>query len=425
MNPSISNQFLPNPFPSIKTTTTATSTGDSGDEIPPPPPHQPNFIHHKIPKTPSSSATAYHHPLSTITGHTDSVSCLALCGEFILSASHAKEIMVWQQPDLRLFAKFGHGRGSVKAVVTVGNKIFTAHQDSKIRVWRVSRINHENNNIFKLVETLPTTKDYFGSFMNHNNYIQTRRHHRRLWIEHTDTISCLSVRNGFIYSGSWDRTVKIWRLSDYKCLESIKAHDDAVNALTIADDGTVFSASADGKIKAWERQQQQQQQGSLHFLKFILEGHKDISINSVVVSGDVGGGTVVYGGGSDGYVMGWSWGEGLKKVVEVHAHKMAILCMCMKGEILCTRSTDQSIGVWKKEVKGLTKIGVMLGHEGPIKCLHVSPSSIGGGFLVYSGSIDKSIKVWWVPRYSGRTKVEDFNSLVKVRKVVTTPTILF
>ncbi|XP_024987916.1 protein JINGUBANG-like [Cynara cardunculus var. scolymus] len=415
MNSLISSELLAIPLLSIKITGSASNSSDAGsndDEIPAPAAPQP-FVHYGIPKTPSSFA--YHHPLSTVTGHTESVSCLALCGEFILSASHAKEIMVWQQPDLRLFTKFGHGRGSVKAIVTVGSKIFTAHQDSKIRVWKVSR---SLENIFKLVETLPTTKDYLGKFMNHTNYIQTRRHHRRLWIEHTDTISCLSIHNDLIYSGSWDRTIKIWRLSDYKCLESIKAHDDAINALTTSK-GTVLSASADGKIKAWERRQRRPE-GS-HVLKFILEGHKDISVNSVVVSGD---GTVVYGCGSDGYVMGWSSDDNWKKVFEVQAHKMAVLCMCMKGEILCTGSTDHSIGVWKKEVKGLTKIGVMLGHEGPIKCLQVSPSSIGGGFLVYSGSLDKSIRVWWVPQYSGRTKVEDFNSPVKITKAITTP-ILF
>nr|XP_043625824.1 protein JINGUBANG-like [Erigeron canadensis] len=366
---SISNQFQ---TPS-RTSTSSTSDDASteSDEIP----TKPSRV---IPTAVS------HRNLSVITDHTESVSCIALCGEFIITASHGKEIMVWQQPDFRLFTTFGNGRGSVKALVTLGTKILTAHQDSKIRVWKVSR-NLEN--IFKLVETIPTKKDYFGKFMKNGNYIQTRRNHKRLWIEHTDTISCLTVYKNLIYSGSWDRTIKIWRVNDFKCLESIKAHDDAINAIIVSK-GRVFSASADGKIKAWG----QKVDGS-HFLNGIVEGHKDVSMNAVVVSGD---GTVVYGGGSDGYVMGWlvdSW----KLVIEVEAHKMSILCMCMKGEILCTGSTDKSIGIWKREVNGLTKVGSMNGHEGPIKCLQVSPSNIGGGFLVYSGSLDKSIRVWWVP----------------------------
>nr|GEV90862.1 protein JINGUBANG-like [Tanacetum cinerariifolium] len=403
MNHSIQyDQFSTNPFASVTTTSSDASgcTSDSDDTSPP--------LHHLtpriIPKTPFLSSFSYRS-LSVITGHTESVSCIALCGEFIITASHAKEIMVWQQPDLRLFTKFGQGRGSVKALVTFGTKIFTAHQDSKIRVWRVSR-NVEN--IFKLVDTLPTRKDYLGKFMIHSNYIQTRRNHKRLWIEHADTISCLTVDNNLIYSGSWDRTLKIWRLSDFRCLESIKAHDDAINALS-SSTGTIFSASADGTIKAWGRMNKLGQEGE-HYFKGILEGHKDISINAVMVSDD---GSVVYGGGSDGYVMVWLV-DGWKMVYEVEAHKMSILCMCMKGDILCTGSTDRSIGVWKREGKGLIKMCVMKGHDGPIKCLQVAPNSIGGGFLVYSGSIDRSIRVWWVPN---RSKGDDFKT--KITKTTT------
>ncbi|XP_024984048.1 protein JINGUBANG-like [Cynara cardunculus var. scolymus] len=384
--------------PLLSSTTTSSSGASSDADESPATSHR--FIPYKILKTPFSGSS--YRSLSVLTGHDGSVSCLAICGEFILSASHGKDIIVWQQPDLRQFTKFGQGDGSVKAVVTAGNKVFSAHQDSRIRVWKVSR---SSENIFKLVDTLPTTKDYLGKFMKQSNYVQTRRHHKRLWIEHADSISCLTVYDGLIYSGSWDKTLKVWRISDLKCLESIKAHDDAINSL-IASKGIVYSASADGKIKAWGRTDDPK---SSHSLKGILEGHKDISINSVVVSDD---GTVVYGGGSDGYIMGWLGSKDIdswKNVCEVKAHKMAILCMCIKGEILCSGSTDTSICIWKREVKGLTKIGVVKGHGGPIKCLQASPNSFGGGFLLYSGSLDKSIRVWWVPQYDEGVNNEDSN----------------
>ncbi|XP_054816566.1 protein JINGUBANG-like [Prosopis cineraria] len=214
------------------------------------------------------SGFSLHRSLAVLSGHIGSVSCLALCGEFILSASQGKDIIVWQQPDLRVFTKFGQGDGSVKALVSVGDKVFTAHQDSRIRVWKVSR---SSENVFRLVDSLPTTKDYLGKFMKQSNYVQTRRHHKKLWIEHADSISCLTVCDGLIYSGSWDKTLKVWRLSDLKCLESIKAHDDAINGL-VSSNGVVYSASADGKIKAWT----QGKEKKTHSLKGILEGHKDV-----------------------------------------------------------------------------------------------------------------------------------------------------
>ncbi|KAL6137851.1 hypothetical protein ACLB2K_063140 [Fragaria x ananassa] len=72
-----------------------------------------------------------------------------------------------------------------------------------------------------------------------------------------------------------------------------KAHDDAINGL-VASKGIVYSASADGKIKAWGKEGK-----SSHCLKGILEGHKGVSFNSVVVSED---GRWVNGGGSDGFL---------------------------------------------------------------------------------------------------------------------------
>ncbi|RZB73696.1 protein JINGUBANG-like [Glycine soja] len=363
------------------------------------------FCSHRIPIAIVSGFFHSHRSLAVLSGHVGSVSCLALCGEFILSASQGKDIIVWQQPDLRVFAKFGQGDGSVKALASVGNKVFTAHQDSRIRVWKVSR---SSENVFKLVDTLPTTKDYLGKFMKQSNYVQTRRHHKRLWIEHADSISCLTVYSGLIYSGSWDKTLKVWKLSDLKCLESIKAHDDAINGL-VACKGVVYSASADGKIKAWGRKDGK----GGHALKVILEGHKDVSFNAVVVSED---GKWVYGGGSDGFVMGWEGCGGFescwKLVSETKAHEIAVLCMCLMGELLCSGSADKSIGIWRREAFGkLCKVGVISGHEGPVKCLQASSNRIGGGFLLYSGSLDRSVRVWWVPRYNNDAEeVNDNNS---------------
>ncbi|XP_010552752.1 PREDICTED: myosin heavy chain kinase B [Tarenaya hassleriana] len=339
---------------------------------------------------PSSGA---YKPLAILSGHMGSVSCVALCGEFLLSASQGKDIIVWQQPDLRVFAKFGQGEGSVKALVTVGNKVFTGHQDSRIRVWKVSR---SSENAFRLVHTLPTTKDYLGRFMKQSNYVQTRRHHKRLWIEHSDSISCLAVHDGFIYSGSWDKTLKVWRTSDLKCVESIKAHDDAINGL-VAGGGRVYSASADGKIKIWGKGKKG------HELKATLEGHADVSVNSVVVSE---GGRWVYGGGSDGFVMGWERreeeGEDRWRLgTEMRAHKMAVLCMCVQGEFLCTGSADKTIAVWRRQGSGcLSKVRAIEGHEGPVKCLQASPNTVGDGFMLYSGGLDKSLRVWWVPKHT-------------------------
>ncbi|MCD7450159.1 hypothetical protein HAX54_003940 [Datura stramonium] len=242
----------------------------------------------KISRIPISCFHSYKS-LAVLSGHVGTVSCLALCGEFILSASQGKDIIVWQQPDLRQFTKFGTGDGSVKALVTVGSKVFTAHQDSKIRVWK------------------------------------TRRHHKKLWIEHADSISCLAVCNGYIYSGSWDKSLKL----------------------------------ADGKIKAWGKEGEKG--GTTHSTKGILR------VIKMFLS-----------------TLWWFL-------------KMGILHM--GGGLM----VDQLIRVFAygkgKSMEDCLNLVSSKGHEGPVKCLGVSPGSVGGGFMLYSGSLDKSLRVWWIPAH--------------------------
>ncbi|XP_062187648.1 protein JINGUBANG-like [Phragmites australis] len=327
--------------------------------------------------------------LTVLRDHPGSVSCLSLCGEFLLSASTGADIVAWQQPDLRCFARFGHGEGSVKALAAAGGRVFSAHQDGRVRVWRVSR---RSENAFKLVAALPTARDYLGRIFRQGSYVQTRRNHRRLWIEHADSISCLAVHDGVVYSGSWDKTLKVWRISDLKCLESIRAHDDAVNAVA-ADGGVIYSASADGRVKAWEKGK------ASHYLHGVLIARDGVSWNAIAVSID----RRVYAAGSDGHVVGWDrlrsraaarW----SLACDVKAHEMAVLCLCVVGDLLCTGSADKTIGLWRWQSSGeITKVGAIRGHEGPVKCLQASWCRVSNGCMVYSGSLDKSIRVWWVP----------------------------
>lgn len=364
---------------SSSTSSTTTSSSPSPHAFPP----------HAMPQ-PQGPCKA----LAVLRDHAGSVSSLSLCGEFLLSASTGGDIVAWQQPDLRRFARFGHGEngGSVKALAAAGGRVFSAHQDGRVRVWRVSR-RSRSENAFKLVAALPTARDYLGRVFRQASYVQTRRNHRRLWIEHADSISCLAVHDAVLYSGSWDRTLKVWRIADLKCLESIRAHDDAVNAVA-ADAGVVYSASADGRVKAWEKGK------AAHFLQGVLVARDGVSWNALAVSA---ADRRVYAAGSDGHLAGWDRLGGRTAArwslaCDVKAHDMAVLSLCVVRDLLCTGSADKTIGLWRRQSGGeLAKVGVVGGHEGPVKCIQASWCRLSNGCMVYSGSLDKTIRVWWVP----------------------------
>ncbi|PSS36436.1 Myosin heavy chain kinase [Actinidia chinensis var. chinensis] len=317
---------------------------------------------------------------------------LATSGDLLYTGSDSKNIRVWKNQ--KEFSGFKSNSGLVKAIVIAGERIFTGHQDGKIRLWKVSR---KNPSVHKRIGTLPTLKAYVKSSMNPSNYVEVRRNKNAVWIKHFDAISCLSLSEdqSLLYSASWDKTVKVWRVSDSKCLESITVHDDAVNAVVSGFDGLVFTGSADGTVKVWRREMQGK--GTKHFFSQILL-KQDCAVTALAVNRTA---MVLYCGSSDGLVNFWEREKLLSHNGVLRGHKLAVLCLATAGSIVFSGSADTTICVWKREGEGEhTCLSVLTGHSGPVKCLAIEEDREARGrdsaWIVYSGSLDKSVKIWRV-----------------------------
>ncbi|VFQ67885.1 unnamed protein product [Cuscuta campestris] len=331
-------------------------------------------------------------------GHVYSV---AATGGLLYTGSESKNIRVWK--NLRDYSGFKSSSGFVKAIVVWGEKIFTGHQDGKIRIWS------GKNQSYKRVGSLPTTKDYLKTAINPNGYVEVRRRRKVPWLKHYDAVSCMSVDQDscLLYSGSWDKTLKVWRLSDNKCVQSIKAHHDAVNSVVVGFDRLVFTGSADGTVKAWRREVAG---GRSRNYKLVSVGtllKQDNAVTSLAVSAESG--TVyLYAGSSDGLVNFWEMeGKFMTYGGVLRGHKLAVLCLAATGSLVATGSADKSICLWRREEGGAHAcMSVLTGHSGPIKCLAVEEVASGeedGGdrrWLVYSGSLDKTVKVWSVTEHA-------------------------
>lgn len=209
-----------------------------------------------------------------------------------------------------------------------------------------------------------------------------------------------------MYSVSWDKSFKIWDLSSgyYRCLESLNAHDDAINAVVVSDDGTVYTASADGCIKAWKIDHKVKRYSLVSSV-----GKQKPTVNALAMNGD---GTVLFSGGSDGTICRWENNNKCeeKNVVlmeTLRGHSGAILCLVNVNELLASGSADHTVRIWQRERRdggGYCCRGVLEGHEKPVKSLVVIS---GGGeeddksegdvvVTLFSGSLDGEIKVWEV-----------------------------
>jgi WD40 repeat protein len=68
---------------------------------------------------------------------------------------------------------------------------------------------------------------------------------------HTDSVNCVTVVDGKIISGSYDKTLRIWDLSDGTCLKVLQGHTHSVNCVTVYD-GKIISGSHDDTLRIWE-----------------------------------------------------------------------------------------------------------------------------------------------------------------------------
>ncbi|XP_073050177.1 protein JINGUBANG [Primulina eburnea] len=357
---------------------------------------------------PPASASAYHQGLVTLKGHSSYVFSLTLAGKYLYSADSNGEIRVWDRinpSDNNSCNGYtvAEGYGAVKFMVVLGEKLFTAHQDNKIRVWKVDNSSFPAQK-YKINATLPTINDRCSKLFSARNYVKVRKNKKCTWVHHIDAVSALSLSKdgSLLYSVSWDRTLKLWRTADFRCLESVQnAHDDAINAVVSSADGHIYTGSADKKIKVWKKNEGDQK----HSLVATLEKHKS-AVNALALSTD---GSVLYSGACDRSIIVWGKDGGAAHMVVAGAlrgHTKAILCLTVVADLLCSGSADKTVRVWRRGTgKSYSCLAVLEGHKSPIKCLtaalddNTSNDHSGKSCLVYSGSLDFDVKTWqiWLP----------------------------
>ncbi|CAL9237072.1 unnamed protein product [Arabidopsis halleri] len=67
---------------------------------------------------------------------------------------------------------------------------------------------------------------------------------------HSDEVKCFVVGGQRLYSGSVDKTIKVWDLDTLQCIMTLRQHSDTVTSL-LCWDQYLLSSSLDGSIKVW------------------------------------------------------------------------------------------------------------------------------------------------------------------------------
>ncbi|KAL5212942.1 hypothetical protein ABZP36_023789 [Zizania latifolia] len=375
-----------------------------------------------------STSASLHQCISTIKVHSSSsyVSALAVDGDSLYMASSDGSIRLWtldnerrrqeqaeQQDDScssTASTTAADTNSPVKSLLATGNGglLLSSHQDGKIRAWRAGS-RRDGDWQLVLCTVLPTAVDRLRTCLLPWSYVEVRRHRRRTWVHHVDAVTALAVSpdGALLYSTSWDRSLKVWRLPNFRCVESIApAHDDAINALAVSPDGRVYTGSADKKIKVWRRGPGQKK----HALVGTMERHLS-AVNALALGAN---GVVLYSGACDRSVVVWEsaddGGGGMEATGTLRGHAKAILCLAAAGEIVCSGSADRTVRVWRRGAdKVYTCLAVMESHGTAVKSLalvrgrdhgpcssETGSSSHNSSTLICSGALDGDVKIWSV-----------------------------
>ena len=187
---------------------------------------------------------------------------------------------------------------------------------------------------------------------------------------HEGPVSCLAVSPTRIYSGSGDKTIRIWDVTTGNPAGILRAHTDGVTALLLAGKRLV-SASDDGVMIVWDIEDS--------VIKTTIRGH-----TSWVTCMTLAGGRLI-SGSEDKTIRVWDLETG-QHIKTLGGHTGSIWCLAAAGETLISGSEDKTIRVW--DLKTGKEVKLIEGHKDNVWSLVMIGDS------AVSASWDDTIRVW-------------------------------
>src|SRR6266702_4114160 len=233
-----------------------------------PPPQEPTFINPlplPIPPLPFPSPGEKLGVLRVLSGHNDSVLCLALSadGQKLVSGSRDQTIKVW---DPSTGQKIGSLTGHTDYVTSVaisgdGRILVSGSFDQSVKVWDLSTgrelrtLTGHTGPVWSVAlssdKWIAVSGSADGTIKVWN--LSTGQEVRALK-GHTNDVLCVAMsENGqTLVSGSRDQTIKVWKLTTGQEMDALTDHTDAIYCLVLSSDGqTLVSGGEDKTIKVW------------------------------------------------------------------------------------------------------------------------------------------------------------------------------
>ncbi|MEB3826705.1 hypothetical protein [Phormidium sp. CCY1219] len=178
-------------------------------------------------------------------------------------------------------------------------------------------------------------------------------------------------------SASWDKTVKLWRLPGGELVETLSGHTGSVRTVAMHPDGKVlFSGSFDETIAVWDLSRTEQ-----------IGRLTDYTgpVYSVAITPD---GEKLARGGGDGRITLWQLES--EEIINSFTGSLDVveaMVMTPDGRLM-SGNGDGSIQLWELSQGGV--LWTTPGHLGPVTALAIAPD----GETFASASADGTVKIW-------------------------------
>ncbi|KAI3633870.1 hypothetical protein MIR68_008202 [Amoeboaphelidium protococcarum] len=162
-------------------------------------------------------------------------------------------------------------------------------------------------------------------------------------VGHSDCVCTLGVLDQVVVSGSWDKSVKVWK--DWTCVETLKGHEQAVWCVKFTSDGNILTACADKQIRLFK----------LGKCIKTFSGHSDV-VRSLTIPLNQKVLRYFYSASNDCSLKKWDFVSGVDEK-ELHGHNAFVYGVdSFEDGTVVSCGEDKSARVWQNDANVQTII---------------------------------------------------------------------
>ncbi|CAF9914927.1 MAG: hypothetical protein ALECFALPRED_009854 [Alectoria fallacina] len=321
--------------------------------------------------------------------------------------------------EYKLSASLEEHEDDVRGVIFPHSSFFlSASRDATVRVWKLlshnppkydCSISSHGSAFINAITYLPPSSEYPDGLVisgGKDTIIEVRQpgkppedNAEALLLGHSHNVCALDVcaSGGFVVSGSWDGSARLWRIGKWECEALLEGHEGSVWCVLAYDSNTIITGCADKLIRIFDTRGK---------FSHTIKGSTDVVRALCRVPLDHPSGADFASAGNDGVIRLWKLNG--RQIGELVGHENFIysLVSSLNGELVSS-GEDRTVRIWRGNQCIQTITHPAISVWGVAACLE-------NGDIV-SGASDRKVRVF--SRDSGRQAepeaIQNFENSVK------------